>query len=71
MLPRPSMHRDLRRDQQAKLPQSVLAALPRMRKEKFPLLRCYGYHNSAFQSLWRSFSRYVISVNPTNETMSI
>lgn len=35
MLPSPSMHRDLRCDQQAKLPQNVLAALPRMRGEKF------------------------------------
>lgn len=55
MLPSPSMHRDLRCDQQAKLPQNVLAALPRMRGEKFAAppkpLRYYGYHNSAFQSL--------------------
>lgn len=71
MLPRPRMHRDLRRDQQAKLPLSVLAALPNMRKEKFPLLRYHGYHNPAFPSLWRSFNRCVISGNPTNETMSI
>lgn len=36
MLPTPSMHRDLRRDQRAKLPQRVLAALPEMRKQRFP-----------------------------------
>lgn len=36
MLPTPSMHRDLRRDRRARLPQSVLAALPEMRKTEMP-----------------------------------